>query len=108
MPSDKVARGCVDVEAGFRAEVSAGIGDDVQHGGQAISLSGISQPARGGDGQNGGEKIARIVLALRERVGLKSLEGERYERIEALLVAERRFSIDEETHLVRSFAYESF
>jgi hypothetical protein len=123
-------------------------------------------------GRGCGEKIARIVVALRQRVGLKSVEGERYERIEALLVAdqdaesfdvqaadghspqamhggyesggvgrrvapgaavdllerlaphgmavhlgfifearsvaERRFSIDEETHLVRSFADESF
>ena len=40
-------------------------------------------------GRGCGEKIARIVVALRERVGLKSLEGERYERIEALLVADQ-------------------
>jgi hypothetical protein len=42
-------RGCVDVEAGFRAEGSA----------------------------------------FRQRVGLKSLEGQRYERVEALLVTDQ-------------------
>ena len=40
-------------------------------------------------GRGCGEKIARIVVALRQRVGLKSLEGKRYERIEALLMADQ-------------------